>query len=415
MMSDLIKQAEQAKKMAYQLAILSTPAKNNALKAIAIALREDVAYLLNENKKDLESAEANGVAKPMLVRLLIDEAAVEAMAIGVEQVATLPDPVGERVQSWVNEAGLRISEERVPLGVIGIIYESRPNVTVDAAALCLKTGNATILRGGKEAIHSNRALVKVIQKALQPLQLEFAVQLVQDTSRETAKELMKLNGFIDVLIPRGSAGLIQTVVKEATVPVIETGTGNCHIYIDQSADLMQAIEIVSNAKVQRPSACNAVETVLVHEAIAAEILPRLVGTLEDQGVEIRGDETVQAIKETVKEATVSDYETEFLDLILAIKVVPSTTAAIAHIAQYSTKHSEAILTNSYRDSQVFTKEVDAAVVYVNASTRFTDGFEFGFGAEIGISTQKLHARGPMGLPQLTSIKYVVNGEGQLRR
>ncbi|CAO1612235.1 gamma-glutamyl phosphate reductase [Brochothrix thermosphacta] len=415
MMSDLIKQAEQAKKMAYQLAILSTPAKNNALKAIAIALREDVAYLLNENKKDLESAEANGVAKPMLARLLIDEAAVEAMAIGVEQVATLPDPVGERVQSWVNEAGLRISEERVPLGVIGIIYESRPNVTVDAAALCLKTGNATILRGGKEAIHSNRALVKVIQKALQPLQLEFAVQLVQDTSRETAKELMKLNGFIDVLIPRGSAGLIQTVVKEATVPVIETGTGNCHIYIDQSADLMQAIEIVSNAKVQRPSACNAVETVLVHEAIAAEILPRLVGTLEDQGVEIRGDETVQAIKETVKEATVSDYETEFLDLILAIKVVPSTTAAIAHIAQYSTKHSEAILTNSYRDSQVFTKEVDAAVVYVNASTRFTDGFEFGFGAEIGISTQKLHARGPMGLPQLTSIKYVVNGEGQLRR
>ncbi|EUJ37566.1 glutamate-5-semialdehyde dehydrogenase [Brochothrix thermosphacta DSM 20171 = FSL F6-1036] len=401
--------------MAYQLAILSTPAKNNALKAIAIALREDVAYLLNENKKDLESAEANGVAKPMLARLLIDEAAVEAMAIGVEQVATLPDPVGERVQSWVNEAGLRISEERVPLGVIGIIYESRPNVTVDAAALCLKTGNATILRGGKEAIHSNRALVKVIQKALQPLQLEFAVQLVQDTSRETAKELMKLNGFIDVLIPRGSAGLIQTVVKEATVPVIETGTGNCHIYIDQSADLMQAIEIVSNAKVQRPSACNAVETVLVHEAIAAEILPRLVGTLEDQGVEIRGDETVQAIKETVKEATVSDYETEFLDLILAIKVVPSTTAAIAHIAQYSTKHSEAILTNSYRDSQVFTKEVDAAVVYVNASTRFTDGFEFGFGAEIGISTQKLHARGPMGLPQLTSIKYVVNGEGQLRR
>lgn len=415
MMSDLIKQAEQAKKMAYQLAILSTPAKNNALKAIAIALREDVAYLLNENKKDLESAEANGVAKPMLARLLIDEAAVEAMAIGVEQVATLRDPVGERVQSWVNEAGLRISEERVPLGVIGIIYESRPNVTVDAAALCLKTGNATILRGGKEAIHSNRALVKVIQKALQPLQLEFAVQLVQDTSRETAKELMKLNGFIDVLIPRGSAGLIQTVVKEATVPVIETGTGNCHIYIDQSADLMQAIEIVSNAKVQRPSACNAVETVLVHEAIAAEILPRLVGTLEDQGVEIRGDETVQAIKETVKEATVSDYETEFLDLILAIKVVPSTTAAIAHIAQYSTKHSEAILTNSYRDSQVFTKEVDAAVVYVNASTRFTDGFEFGFGAEIGISTQKLHARGPMGLPQLTSIKYVVNGEGQLRR
>lgn len=401
--------------MAYQLAILSTPAKNNALKAIAIALREDVAYLLNENKKDLESAEANGVAKPMLARLLIDEAAVEAMAIGVEQVATLPDPVGERVQSWVNEAGLRISEERVPLGVIGIIYESRPNVTVDAAALCLKTGNATILRGGKEAIHSNRALVKVIQKALQPLQLEFAVQLVQDTSRETAKELMKLNGFIDVLIPRGSAGLIQTVVKEATVPVIETGTGNCHIYIDQSADLMQAIKIVSNAKVQRPSACNAVETVLVHEAIAAEILPRLVGTLEDQGVEIRGDETVQAIKETVKEATVSDYETEFLDLILAIKVVPSTTAAIAHIAQYSTKHSEAILTNSYRDSQVFTKEVDAAVVYVNASTRFTDGFEFGFGAEIGISTQKLHARGPMGLPQLTSIKYVVNGEGQLRR
>ncbi|ODJ55335.1 glutamate-5-semialdehyde dehydrogenase [Brochothrix thermosphacta] len=414
-MSDLIKQAEQAKKMAYQLAILSTPAKNNALKAIAIALREDVAYLLNENKKDLESAEANGVAKPMLARLLIDEAAVEAMAIGVEQVATLPDPVGERVQSWVNEAGLRISEERVPLGVIGIIYESRPNVTVDAAALCLKTGNATILRGGKEAIHSNRALVKVIQKALQPLQLEFAVQLVQDTSRETAKELMKLNGFIDVLIPRGSAGLIQTVVKEATVPVIETGTGNCHIYIDQSADLMQAIEIVSNAKVQRPSACNAVETVLVHEEIAAEILPRLVGTLEDQGVEIRGDETVQAIKETVKEATVSDYETEFLDLILAIKVVPSTTAAIAHIAQYSTKHSEAILTNSYRDSQVFTKEVDAAVVYVNAPTRFTDGFEFGFGAEIGISTQKLHARGPMGLPQLTSIKYVVNGEGQLRR
>lgn len=414
-MTEIIKQGQQARRAARKLAIRDTSSKNELLAAIAKALRVDCGLIITENAKDLAVAAQNGVTEPMLARLRLDEMAIEVMAQGVEQVMKLADPVGEGVNAWTNEAGLKIAEERVPLGVVAIIYESRPNVTVDAAVLCLKAGNATILRGGKEAIHSNRALVKVIQAALRPFGLEEAVQLVQSTERDSAKQLMRLNGYVDVLIPRGSAGLIQTVVNEATVPVIETGTGNCHIYVDASADQTQAEAIIINAKVQRPSACNAVETVLVHEAIAATFLPNLLLKLQAEGVEIRGDETVQALSDTVVPATERDYATEFLNLIIAIKVVDSTATALAHIDQYSTKHSEAILTRSAKDAQLFRKGVDSAVVYVNASTRFTDGFEFGFGAEIGISTQKLHARGPMGLTQLTSVKYVVSGDGQIRQ
>lgn len=413
-MTGIIEQGQRARQSARKLALLETSQKNDLLATIAAALRANSMTIMTENAKDLAVAAQNSVTVSMMARLRLDETAIEVMAQGVEQVMRLADPVGEGVNAWTNEAGLKIAEERVPFGVVAIIYESRPNVTVDAAVLCLKAGNATILRGGKEAIHSNRALVKVIQAALRAYGLEEAVQLVQSTERASAKQLMQLNAYVDVLIPRGSAGLIQTVVQEATVPVIETGTGNCHIYVDASANQAQAEGIIINAKVQRPSACNAVETVLVHEAIAATFLPGLLTKLQQKGVEIRGDETVQTLNESIVPATIHDYETEFLDLIIAIKVVDSTATAMNHIERYSTKHSEAILTNSYRDAQLFKKGVDAAVVYVNASTRFTDGFEFGFGAEIGISTQKLHARGPMGLTQLTSVKYVVSGDGQIR-
>lgn len=413
-MTEIIEQGQRARQSARKLALLETSQKNDLLATIAAALRANSTAIMTENAKDLAVAAENGVTEPMMARLRLDENAIEIIAQGVEQVMKLADPVGEGVNAWTNEAGLKIAEERVPFGVVAIIYESRPNVTVDAAVLCLKAGNATILRGGKEAIHSNRALVKVIQAALRAFGLEEAVQLVQSTERASAKQLMQLNGYVDVLIPRGSAGLIQTVVQEATIPVIETGTGNCHIYVDASADQAQAEAIIINAKVQRPSACNAVETVLVHEAIAATFLPGLLTKLQQKGIEIRGDETVQSLNESIVPATIHDYETEFLDLIIAIKVVDSTATAMNHIERYSTKHSEAILTNSYADAQLFKKGVDAAVVYVNASTRFTDGFEFGFGAEIGISTQKLHARGPMGLTQLTSVKYVVSGDGQIR-
>ncbi|EUJ39844.1 glutamate-5-semialdehyde dehydrogenase [Brochothrix campestris] len=413
-MTEIIEQGQRARQSARKLALLETSQKNDLLATIAAALRANSTAIMTENAKDLAVAAENGVTEPMMARLRLDENAIEIISQGVEQVMKLADPVGEGVNAWTNEAGLKIAEERVPFGVVAIIYESRPNVTVDAAVLCLKAGNATILRGGKEAIHSNRALVKVIQAALRAFGLEEAVQLVQSTERASAKQLMQLNGYVDVLIPRGSAGLIQTVVQEATIPVIETGTGNCHIYVDASADQAQAEAIIINAKVQRPSACNAVETVLVHEAIAATFLPGLLTKLQQKGIEIRGDETVQSLNESIVPATIHDYETEFLDLIIAIKVVDSTATAMNHIERYSTKHSEAILTNSYADAQLFKKGVDAAVVYVNASTRFTDGFEFGFGAEIGISTQKLHARGPMGLTQLTSVKYVVSGDGQIR-
>ena len=316
---------------------------------------------------------------------------------------------------WTNEAGLRIGQQTVPLGVIGIIYESRPNVTSDAAGLCFKSGNVVILRGGKEAFHSNKAIVEVLQKGLESTSFpKEVIQLVEDTARETAREMMQLNRYLDVLIPRGGANLIKTVVENATVPVIETGTGNCHIYIDRTADLKMATDIIVNAKTSRPSVCNAAETLLIHEEVAEDFLPVIEQALTDWNVELRADEAAQAIFTQSIPATEKDWETEFLDYILAVKVVSSIDEAITHINHYSTGHSEAIVTSEYNASQQFHKEVDSAAVYINASTRFTDGFEFGFGAEIGISTQKLHARGPMGLPELTSTKYIVFGEGQIR-
>ncbi|MNI49667.1 Gamma-glutamyl phosphate reductase [compost metagenome] len=330
-------------------------------------------------------------------------------------MVSLPDPIGEVVSMWKNHANLQIGQQRVPLGVIGIIYEARPNVTLDAAVLCLKTGNATILRGGSEAINSNKAIVKVIGDALEEAGFpRNSVQLVGDTSREVAKEMMKLNKYIDVLIPRGGAGLIKTVVENATVPVIETGIGNCHVYVDGDADLDMAKKILINAKCSRPSVCNACETLLVHENLAEEFLPLVYEGLKEYDVEVRGCERTLKILPDVVKATEEDWDTEFHDYILAVKVIDSLEEAIEHINTHGTKHSEAIVTNNYFNSQKFLKEIDAAAVYVNASTRFTDGFEFGFGAEIGISTQKLHARGPMGLKELTTIKYIIYGEGQIR-
>ena len=338
------------------------------------------------------------------------------MAAGVRQVATLDDPTVQTDRAWVNEAGLTIAQKRVPLGVVGMIYEARPNVTVDAAALTFKSGNAVILRGGKEALHSNLALATVLQDALAAKGLpRDAVQLITDPSRAVATQMMHLNGYIDVLIPRGGKGLIKAVVEQATVPVIETGAGNCHIYVDAHAQLQMAVAIVVNAKVQRPSVCNAAEKLLIHADVANEQLPVIAKALQDHGVELRGDERARAIVPSMHAATAEDWDTEYNDLIMAVKVVDSEEEAIQHINAHNTKHSEAIITDNYQNSQQFLQQVDAAVVYVNASTRFTDGYEFGFGAEIGISTQKLHARGPMGLAALTTIKYQVLGNGQIRK
>ena len=338
------------------------------------------------------------------------------MAAGVRQVATLDDPTAQTDRAWVNEAGLTIAQKRVPLGVVGMIYEARPNVTVDAAALTFKSGNAVILRGGKEALHSNLALATVLQDALAAKGLpRDAVQLITDPSRAVATQMMHLNGYIDVLIPRGGKGLIKAVVEQATVPVIETGAGNCHIYVDAHAQLQMAVAIVVNAKVQRPSVCNAAEKLLIHADVANEQLPVIAKALQDHGVELRGDERARAIVPSMHAATAEDWDTEYNDLIMAVKVVDSEEEAIQHINAHNTKHSEAIITDNYQNSQQFLQQVDAAVVYVNASTRFTDGYEFGFGAEIGISTQKLYARGPMGLAALTTIKYQVLGNGQIRK
>ncbi|MEG0749716.1 MAG: glutamate-5-semialdehyde dehydrogenase, partial [Carnobacterium sp.] len=348
-------------------------------------------------------------------RLVLNDERLQAMADGLMQIAELPDPIGLVSGMWKNEAGLTIGKQSVPLGVIGIIYESRPNVTTDAGALCFKSGNAVILRGGKEAIHSNKALITVLQQALAKTSFpETAIQLVEDTTRETSRDMMRLNRYLDVLIPRGGARLIQTVMETATVPVIETGTGNCHIYIDKEAQLKMATDIIVNAKCSRPSVCNSAETLLIHEDVADEFLPVIEAALAEYHVELRADETALSILKKSQPATEEDWETEFLDFILAVKVVSSLDEAITHINQYSTGHSEAIVTDNYFAGQQFHREVDSSTVYINASTRFTDGFEFGFGAEIGISTQKLHARGPMGLAELTSSKYIVFGEGQIR-
>ena len=390
--------------------------KDDALLAIAKALREHSEEIIKANSIDIKNGEEAGLTVSLLDRLRLDEARIEGMAAGVEQVAALPDPVGRVLDGRTLKNGLKIQKVSVPMGVIGIIYEARPNVTSDAAALCLKAGNAVILRGGKEAINSNTAIMAVMREAVKNVGFpEDCVALVTDTTRQSATELMQLSEYLDVLIPRGGAGLIKSVVNNSKVPVIETGVGNCHVYVDDSADVKMAADIVFNAKTSRPSVCNAIETVLVHKDIADKALPAIKAELDKMNVEIRGCErTKQILGDSIIPATEDDYAREFLDYILAIKVVDSIDDAIAHIAKYSSGHSESIVTSDYRNADKFTSCVDSAAVYVNASTRFTDGGEFGLGAEIGISTQKLHARGPMGLNELTSSKYVIHGDGQIR-
>lgn len=406
--------AKAAKSAARRLATIGTAAKNAALGAMADALDAARADLLDANARDLSQARDKGVPPHMVDRLALNGTRIDAMRDGLAQIAALPDPIGNVLGGWRRPNGLQISKVRVPLGVIGIIYESRPNVTVDAASLCLKAGNAVVLRGGSEAIHSNTALVNVIARAAESAGIPpGAISLIETTDRAAARHLMTLNQYVDCLIPRGGASLIETVVKNATVPVIETGTGNCHVYVDASADLKMADRIILNAKCSRPSVCNAAETLLVHasrKTLTESLLARLIRA----GVAIRGCERSQKMHPDVTPATEDDYFAEFNDLILAVKIVNSLDEAIDHINHYGTRHSEAIVTQDYAAAQRFCDEVDAAAVYVNASTRFTDGYEFGFGAEIGISNQKLHARGPMGLEELTTTKYVVRGDGQVR-
>lgn len=414
-MNTLIELGQNAKKAERQLAQASTKEKNTALELMADGLLESIETIIEENLKDTQHAEESGISESLLDRLTLTPERITAMAQGLKDIAKLPDPIGLIDSMWTNEAGLRIGKQSVPLGVIGIIYEARPNVTSDAAGLCFKSGNVVILRGGKDAFNSNKAIVKSLRDSLEKSTLPInAIQLLEDPSRETAKEMMQLNRYLDVLIPRGGANLIKTVVENATVPVIETGTGNVHVYIDQSAQLEMAKDIIVNAKTDRPSVCNAAETLLIHQDVAKDFLPVIEEALSEWKVELRADEEASKILKESIPATEEDWETEFLDYILAVKVVSSLDEAIDHINQYSTGHSEAIVTDDYFAGQRFHREVDSAAVYVNASTRFTDGFEYGFGAEIGISTQKLHARGPMGLPELTSSKYIVFGEGQIR-
>lgn len=414
-MTDIQTLGQTAKASTSQLSLLSTKTKNQILNQMAEALEANTQKIIAANQKDLAKADDYGIKETMKDRLRLDEARIHEMANGIRQVATLPDPIGNVDKMWQNTDELMIGAKRVPLGVVGMIYESRPNVTTDAASLCFKTGNAVILRGGKEAFYSNQLLVEIMQAVLAQNDIHpGAIQFVDDISREVVQEMMRLNDYLDVLIPRGGAGLIQNVKNHATVPVIETGTGNNHVYIDKDANLEMAVKITMNAKTQRPSVCNAIETLLVHKDVAPEVLPILEKELLAKNVEIRADQKALAYLTQASEATQADWETEFLDYILAIKVVDSLEEAIAHINQYNTKHSEAIVTENYSAAQKFLNEVDAAAVYVNASTRFTDGFVFGFGAEIGISTQKLHARGPMGLDALTSIKYIIYGQGQVR-
>lgn len=414
-MTDIQTLGKTAKASTSQLSLLSTKEKNQILNQMAEALEANTQKIIAANQKDLAKADDYGIKETMKDRLRLDEARIQEMANGIRQVATLPDPIGNVDKMWQNADELMIGTKRVPLGVVGMIYESRPNVTTDAASLCFKTGNAVILRGGKEAFYSNQLLVEIMQAVLAQNDIHpGAIQFVDDISREVVQEMMRLNDYLDVLIPRGGAGLIQNVKKHATVPVIETGTGNNHVYIDKDTNLEMAVKIIMNAKTQRPSVCNAIETLLVHKDIASEVLPMLEKELLAKNVEIRADQKALAYLTQASEATQADWETEFLDYILAIKVVDSLEEAISHINKYNTKHSEAIVTENYSAAQKFLNEVDAAAVYVNASTRFTDGFVFGFGAEIGISTQKLHARGPMGLDALTSIKYIIYGQGQVR-
>lgn len=415
MTEELLIKGTLAKDAAIALAGISAQTKIDALEAIAQALIEHTDEILAANAKDIAAAQDNGISKAMTDRLRLTKERIEGMADGVRQVNALSDPIGEVIKMWKRPNGLLIGQKRVPMGVIAIIFEARPNVTVDAAALCLKTSNACILRGGKEAINSNLTLMKIMQDAAYAAGIpEGTLNIVEDTSRETSTELMRMNGYVDMLIPRGGKGLIKSVVENATVPVVETAAGNCHVYVDGDADLDMALKIVLNAKVQRPSVCNAAETLLVDKKIADKFIPLVFDALKEKNVEIRADKASKDIYSDVNDADEEDYYTEYNDYIMAVKIVDGVDEAIEHINKYNTKHSEAIVTNSYSNSQKFLNEVDAAAVYVNASTRFTDGFEFGFGAEIGISTQKMHARGPMGLEALTSIKYIIYGDGQIR-
>ena len=412
---EVLEKGRNARAAAFALAQCGTASKNAALEAMAKALVQEARQILAANQQDIALAVGSGMASALVDRLTLNEKRLAAMAEGLREVAALPDPIGEVIEGWTRPNGLRLQKVRVPLGVIGIIYEARPNVTADAAGLCLKSGNAVILRGGKEAQYSNHALAAVLAQAAESRGLpRGTIQLIENSAREVATGMMRANGLIDVLIPRGGAGLIQAVVHNASVPVIETGVGNCHLYLDASAAREMAMAICLNAKVQRPSVCNAIETLLVHEDWADRHLAELLEKLVQHGVEIRGCERTAAIFPQAQHATEADWEEEFLRLVLAVRVVKNLEEALAHVRRYSSKHSEAIVTRDLAAAERFTREVDAAAVYVNASTRFTDGFEFGFGAEIGISTQKLHARGPMGLRELTSIKYIVHGEGHIR-
>lgn len=415
MSEELISKCTMAKNASYKLSITSTEIKNEALFAIADALEERFEEIIEHNQKDIEEARAKGIRESLIDRLTLDKKRIFDMADGVRQVAELPDPVGQIVKSWQRPNGLKISEKRVPMGVIAIIFEARPNVCVDAAVLTLKTSNAVILRGGSEAINSNKILMKIMQEAAYKKGIcEGSLNLIEDTSRQTATELMKMNGYVDMLIPRGGQGLIRAVVENATVPVVETAAGNCHIYVDGDCDFDMALSVLLNAKVSRPSVCNAVETLLIDKKIANEFLPTAARKLKENNVEVRGCSESLKIVPSLSGATDEDWSTEYNDYIIAVKLVDGIDEAIEHINKYNTKHSEAIITKNCENAERFLNEVDAAAVYVNASTRFTDGFEFGFGAEIGISTQKMHARGPMGLEQLTSVKYVICGNGQIR-
>ncbi len=414
-MTNLNEMGQKAVEAKYVLQRTTSKEKNDALLAVATALEKETPFILAQNDIDIKAGEANGMHVALLDRLRLTKERIEAMAEGLRQIVDLNDPIGEIMEEVKRSNGLYIQKRRVPMGVIGIIYESRPNVTADAFGLCFKTGNAVILKGGSDAIHSNIAITKVIRMALTQCQItEDALQLIEDTDRAVTSEFMKLKQYVDVLIPRGGAGLIRAVVENSTIPVIETGTGNCHIYVDKEADLDMAVEIVINAKTQRIGVCNACESLVIHEDVKDEFLKRVYSPLKEKQVEIRGDEEVCKILPDSTVATQEDYAAEFLDYIISMKTVHTVDEAIAHINKYNTKHSEAIITSNQETTDKFLNEVDAACVYVNASTRFTDGFEFGFGAEIGISTQKLHARGPMGLNELTSYKYTILGNGQIR-
>ena len=414
-MTDLMQLGQQAKDSAQKLALMPTNRKNELLVQMAQTIKKNQQAIIEANHKDLEKAVENNISETMQDRLQLTPERINAMATEIEKIASLDDPIGKVDEMWTNTDGLRIGKKRVPLGVIGIIYESRPNVTTDAASLAFKSGNAVILRGGKEAFFSNQLLVQLLQQVLVSAgESPYAIQFVDDTSHETAGQLMRLTEYLDVLIPRGGAKLIQRVKEQATVPIIETGTGNNHVYIDKEAQLSMAVNIIVNAKASRPSVCNAAETLLIHSEIAPFFLPAIEKELVEHGVSLRADARALEYLETAALAEDTDWDTEYLDYILAVKVVDSLDEAIAHINRHNTKHSETIVTDSYAASQRFLNEVDAAAVYVNASTRFTDGSVFGFGAEIGISTQKLHARGPMGLNELTSTKYIIYGDGQIR-